>query len=86
LVEALNGHDALIITMELTAPPNQRTKLIEAAAAANVPWVIPNEFEGDGFNEESGKDTMIGPPEKKIRHYIEKLGKSSHRPRLLVPV
>jgi len=77
LVEALSGQDALIITMGVTAPPDQQTKLIEAAAAANVPWVIPNEFGGDGFNEEADKDTMIGPPKKKVRDYIEKLGKSS---------
>jgi hypothetical protein len=77
LVEVLNGQDALIITMGVTAPPDQQTKLIEAAAAANVPWVIPNEFGGDGFNEEAGKDTMLGPPKRMVRDYIEKLGKSS---------
>jgi hypothetical protein len=77
LVEALKGQDALVITMGVTAPPDQQTKLIEAAAAANVPWVIPNEFGGDGFNEEAGKDTMLGPRKKEVRDHIEKLGKSS---------
>ncbi|CAF1690831.1 unnamed protein product, partial [Adineta ricciae] len=37
LVEALKGQEVLIITMAVTAPPDQQTKLIEAAAAANVP-------------------------------------------------
>lgn len=77
LVEALKGQDALVITMGVTAPPDQQKKLIEAAAAANVPWVIPNEFGGDGLNEEAGKESLIGPPKKEIREYIEKLGKSS---------
>jgi len=77
LVEALKGQDALIITMAVTAPPDQQSKLIEAAAAANVPWVIPNEFGGDGLNEEAGKDILIGPPKKAVRDHIEKLGKSS---------
>ncbi|KAH0559490.1 hypothetical protein GP486_003998 [Trichoglossum hirsutum] len=77
LVEALNGQDALVITMGAMAPREQQTKLIEAAAAANVPWVIPNEFGGDGLNEEVGKDILIGPPHKKDRDHIEKLGKSS---------
>lgn len=77
LVEALKGQDALIITMAVTAPPDQQTKLIEAAAAAQVPWVIPNEFGGDGLNEEVGKDTLIGPPKTQVRNHIEKLGKSS---------
>ncbi|CAF3802094.1 unnamed protein product [Adineta steineri] len=44
LVEALKGQEVLIITMAVTAPKEQQTKLIEAAAAANVPWVLPNEY------------------------------------------
>ncbi|KAK3059675.1 hypothetical protein LTS18_010293, partial [Coniosporium uncinatum] len=33
LTAALRGHDALIITMGARAPPDQQTKLIDAAAA-----------------------------------------------------
>jgi len=77
LVDALKGQDALIITMGVTAPPDQQAKLVEAAAAAGVPWVIPNEFGGDGLNEEAGKDVFIGPLKKAVRDHIEKLGKSS---------
>lgn len=76
LVEALQGQDALIITMAVTAPPETQDKLIEAAAAANVPWVLPNEFGGDPTNEEYQKDTMLGS-KAKYRNSIEKLGKSS---------
>ncbi|KAI9777630.1 MAG: hypothetical protein M1839_008684 [Geoglossum umbratile] len=77
LVEALSGQDALVITMGVTAPPGQQTKVIEAAAAAGVPWIIPNEFAGDGLNEEVGRDIFTGPPHKNVRDHIEKLGKSS---------
>jgi len=77
LVDALKGQDALVITMGVTAPPDQQTKLIEAAAAAGVPWVIPNEFGGDGLNEKAGKDIFLGPAKKAVRDHIEKLGKSS---------
>ncbi|MCJ1377840.1 hypothetical protein MMC17_000936 [Xylographa soralifera] len=77
LTEALKGQDALVITMGVTAPPGQQTKLVEAAAAAGVPWVLPNEFGGDGLNEEAGKDIFLGPPKKAVRDHIEKLGKSS---------
>ncbi|MCJ1396351.1 hypothetical protein MMC18_009241 [Xylographa bjoerkii] len=77
LVNALKGQDALVITMGVTAPPDQQTKLIEAAAAAGMPWVLPNEFGGDGLNEEAGKDAFLGPPKKAVRDHIEKLGKSS---------
>ena len=77
LVEALIGQDVVIITMAVTAPPDQQTKLIEAAATANVPWVIPNEFGGGDLNEQAYSDTMIGPSKRKVRDHIEKLGKSS---------
>jgi hypothetical protein len=77
LVEALKGQDALIITMAITAPPDQETKLVEAAAEAGVPWVIPNEFGGNGLNEEVGRDILIGVQKKKNRDHIEELGKSS---------
>ncbi|KAF8946229.1 hypothetical protein BGZ46_005835, partial [Entomortierella lignicola] len=52
LVEALKGHEVLIITMSVMAPPEEQTKLIDAAAAAGVPWVLPNEFGGDPFDVE----------------------------------
>ncbi|KAI9808893.1 MAG: hypothetical protein M1827_007168 [Pycnora praestabilis] len=77
LVEALRGQEVLIITMAVTAPPEQQTKLIEAAAAANVPWVIPNEWGYDGTNNQLGKDTLIGEAKVKSRAHIEQLGNSS---------
>lgn len=77
LVSALQGQDALVITMNVFAPPDTQTKLIEAAAAANVPWVLPNEFGGDPLNVEQGKDIFLGPAKAKYRERIEELGKSS---------
>jgi len=77
LVEALQGQDALIITMSVMASPDQQTKLIEAAAAANVPWVLPNEFGNDAVNLEMGRDNFLGAAKAKYRDHIEKLGKSS---------
>src|ERR1700761_2547732 len=43
LVHALQGHDALIITIAVTAQAEQE-KLIRAAADAEVPWILPNEW------------------------------------------
>jgi hypothetical protein len=76
LTEALKGQDALIITMSVHAPPDQSARLIQAAANAGVPWILPNEF-GTNSNSEAAKDTMIGPPKIKDRELIEKLGVSS---------
>lgn len=77
LVKALRGQEVLIITMAVTAPPEQQTKLIDAAAAANVPWVLPNEWGSDGTNVELGKETLLGEKQTKYRAQIEQLGKSS---------
>ncbi|KAL8703741.1 MAG: hypothetical protein Q9201_003087 [Fulgogasparrea decipioides] len=77
LTEALRGQDALIITMGARAPPEQQTKLIEAAAAAGVAWVIPNEFGNDNANETLRKDVLINDVKTKYRDLIEMLGKSS---------
>ncbi|CAF1379471.1 unnamed protein product [Adineta steineri] len=73
LVEALKGQEVLIITMAVTAPKEQQTKLIEAAAAANVPWVLPNEFGGNPTEVEMQKDSFIGEGKTKYRDHIEKL-------------
>lgn len=63
--------------MAITAPPEQQSKLIEAAAAIEVPWVLPDEWGIDGENWELGKDTLLGEMKTKYRAHIEKFGKSS---------
>ncbi|KAE8552238.1 hypothetical protein TMatcc_002255 [Talaromyces marneffei ATCC 18224] len=47
LVNALKDQDVLIITLNITAPPEIQHNLIDAAAAAGVAWILPNEFGGD---------------------------------------
>ncbi|KAJ1561200.1 hypothetical protein HK405_004627 [Cladochytrium tenue] len=44
LVAALKGQDALVITLGAMAPPTVDEALIRAAAAAGVPWVLPNDW------------------------------------------
>lgn len=78
LVEALKGQDVLIITMNVMAPPDTQTKLIDAAAVAGVPWVLPNEFGGDPYAVERGKDGIVGAMKEAPREQIEKLGKSNY--------
>ncbi|KAK5093785.1 hypothetical protein LTR70_001573 [Exophiala xenobiotica] len=77
LVSALKGQDALIITMSVTAPPDTSEKLIRAAAKAEVPWILPDEWGIDGTNEQYGKDCFLGPPKKAVRDLIEELAVSS---------
>lgn len=52
-------------------------RLIEAAAAANVPWVLPNEYGYDNSHPGLFKDIPIGEKHAGYREHIEKLGKSS---------
>ena len=54
LVEALKGQEVLIITMGVMAPPDTQGKLIQAAAAAGVSWILPNEWGFDGENPFEG--------------------------------
>lgn len=79
LTSALKGMDILIITLSATTPPETSYKIIDAASAANVPWIIPNEYgfdvsRGDGS---AGRDVFLGPPQLKIREYIKSKGNLS---------
>ncbi|KAG8623794.1 hypothetical protein KVT40_008770 [Elsinoe batatas] len=73
LVAALKGHDALIITMSVTAPQDTETKLIDAAIEAGVKWILPNEW-GYQYGEQAGKDVFFGPAKTATRKYIESKG------------
>lgn len=77
LVEALRGQEVLIITMSVTAPRDQEAKLVEAAAAADVPWILPNEYGSDPANESLAKEILIGEQRAQTRALIDKLGKSA---------
>ena len=77
LIEALQGQDALIITMGTRAPPEQQKKLIEAAAAANVPWVFPNEWGYDKSHPGLFKDIPLGENHAGYTALVERLGRSA---------
>ncbi|KAI1412334.1 NAD(P)-binding protein [Hypoxylon sp. FL1857] len=77
LVDALQGQEVLIITMHTRAPPDTQLKLVRAAAAANVPYVLPNEWGCDMADETLAKDILLGDTEIPVRKLVEELGKSS---------
>ncbi|KAK7920971.1 CipA protein [Apiospora marii] len=78
LVEALRGQEALIITLPSTGMDQQATqlKLVEAAAVAGVPYVLPNEWTVDMADEKLADDVFFSS-ERAIRRHIEELGVSS---------
>jgi hypothetical protein len=75
MVTALKGQDILIITMSVMAPRDSQPKLINAAAEAGVPWVMPNEWGNDYTNEALAKETFIGTGIIGTRKMIEDTGK-----------
>ncbi|KIW64998.1 hypothetical protein PV04_07290 [Phialophora macrospora] len=77
LVAALQGHDALVITISVTAQAEQE-KLIRAAADAEVPWILPNEWGFDSASD-SAMVADLGMAERVAapRDLIAALGKSS---------
>jgi len=77
IVDALRGQDALIITLGATAPKDTDASLIKAAAEANVPWVLPNEWGCDTADESLCADTFVGDGKRALRELVSSLGKSS---------
>lgn len=76
VVEALQNQDALIITLSAFAHDAQAT-LLQAAADAQVPWVLPNEYSPDSAHEGLLQDVPILGNLKQAREQIEKTGKNS---------
>lgn len=63
IVEALKGQDALVITLSVMSPQGTQDKLIQAAADAKVPWVLPNDWSPDTAHEGLVND-IVGFAEK----------------------
>ncbi|PYI06937.1 putative isoflavone reductase family protein [Aspergillus sclerotiicarbonarius CBS 121057] len=74
IVAALKGQQFLIITMAPTAPRDTHSKLVQAAAKAGIPYVMPNGYAGDIDDIKLGEDTLLGPVAKANRDEIERLG------------
>ncbi|RVX73756.1 hypothetical protein B0A52_02646 [Exophiala mesophila] len=78
LIEALKGQDVFIITMNVLAPVDSEKKLIEAAAEAGVPWILPNEWSTDPTQVQLGADTYLGDGRQQTRELVVSLGKSAY--------
>ncbi|KAK3302465.1 uncharacterized protein B0T15DRAFT_306271 [Chaetomium strumarium] len=77
LVSALQGQQFLIITLPATAAPETHSKIVQAAAKAGVPYIMPNYFAGDFANERlMNEEMLVGNPAKTFAE-IEATGVSS---------
>ncbi|KAJ5716913.1 hypothetical protein N7488_002559 [Penicillium malachiteum] len=66
IVAALKGQQFLIITMAPTVPKGTHSTLVQAAAKAGVPYVMPNWWAADIENTKLGEDTFLGPKTRPI--------------------
>lgn len=78
LVKALQGQQALIITMAVMAPPDTISKFIRAAAEANVAYVLPTWFGHDAANDALCNDSWLSPARDKNLAEIKDLEVSSY--------
>lgn len=60
IVSAFEGQQVLIITLDARAPPEIHSKLVEAAAKAGVPYVMPNSWGGDFLNKKLAEENLYG--------------------------
>ncbi|KAG9943794.1 hypothetical protein KCU85_g8395, partial [Aureobasidium melanogenum] len=74
LSAAMQGQDVLVITMSAVAQPSSSIALIDAAAAAGIKYIIPNEWGVDRAQVQIGKDIMLAERAIKITQYIESKG------------
>ncbi|KAF5568179.1 isoflavone reductase family [Fusarium phyllophilum] len=74
LIAALKNQQFLVITMAPNAPKDTHSKLVQAAAKAGVPYIMPNGYAGDIEQVKLGEDTLLGPVAKANRDEIERLG------------
>ncbi|KAK7756977.1 hypothetical protein SLS62_000993 [Diatrype stigma] len=82
LIDTLRGHQALIITLSIAAPRSTTmSKLLRAAAAAGVSYVLPNWFGHDPANEALCDDSLLRPGRDELRAEVARLG--DHAPRLI---
>ncbi|KAF2160368.1 hypothetical protein M409DRAFT_29217 [Zasmidium cellare ATCC 36951] len=78
IFNALRGQGALIITVGFFAPKNLSTLLVQAAAEAEVPWILPSEWSPDSAHEGLVRDISSLQNMPIVREEIKMLGKSSY--------
>ncbi|RFU75828.1 oxidoreductase [Trichoderma arundinaceum] len=76
IVSALKGHDFLIITLAYSAGNEIHNKIVQAAAKAKIPHLMPNIYTADVVlnNETIGDETGMGPAFRPLLSEIERLG------------
>ena len=77
LISALQGQDVLIVLLGLTVPTSVGVNIIDAAAKAGVPWILPTEFGCDNGNQKLRSEVFAITMKDLYRERIAQLGVSS---------
>jgi hypothetical protein len=77
-VSALQGQDALVITLSGAVPKGTEEKLITAAGDAGVRWILPSDFAPDTSNHVLTEGVPVFEARVAIRKAIHDQGKSAY--------
>ncbi|RAK95371.1 aromatic alcohol reductase, partial [Aspergillus ibericus CBS 121593] len=74
LTNALINQDCLIITLSVYAPPDTQSKLISAASAAGIKYIMPNIWGCDVMHDPLAKGVMYWDRMRSVLSEIEEKG------------
>ena len=75
LTNALQGQDVLLLSLAIAAEASTIYKFIDAAIAADVRFIMPNEWGGDVTDEVVSRATLTFEKFDAVRKYVETNGK-----------
>ncbi|KAF2811203.1 NAD(P)-binding protein [Mytilinidion resinicola] len=78
LVAALRGQQALIIALSVAAPRDTLPRLVRAAAAAGVSYILPSWFGHDPVNDALCADSLLAARRDEICALVTELGVSRY--------
>jgi hypothetical protein len=74
IVEALKGHDFLIITLGSRVAPTLHATIVNAGAKAGIQYIMPNVYGYDILNDQLNEDFVYGPVTRQSIKDVEASG------------
>jgi hypothetical protein len=77
IVSAFKGQQFVVITLSVFAPPENHLKLVNAAAKAGVPYIMPNSYGGNPEDKRFREDKVFGEAAMGRIKQVEDVGVSA---------
>ncbi|KAL1610509.1 hypothetical protein SLS60_002178 [Paraconiothyrium brasiliense] len=74
IVEAVRGHDFLVISLNTSAAPETHPTICKAAVKAGVHWIMPNAYGMDINNPKLMEENVYGPVAKRYLEDVKSAG------------